>query len=74
MDLYGMFFEFPEGFKASNTASIHPQSFFHQMVVDWCGWQGQTVLACNHASHFDNSLLGRYQSNLYDIILLRYEL
>lgn len=65
MDLHGMFYRFPETFDATHTGGIRPLSSHHQMVVDWCEWQGQNALACNHASHFDNPLLGRCQSNLW---------
>ncbi len=65
LDLHGMFYRFPGTFSAANTAGIRPLSSHHQMVVDFCEWQGRTVLACNHSSHFDNPLLGRCQSNLW---------
>ena len=64
MDLHGMYYRFPATFRAENTGGIRPLSSHHQMVVDFCEWNGMTVLACNHSTHFDNPLLGRCQSNL----------
>ena len=65
MDLHGMFYRFPETFSAAATGGIRPLSSHHQMVVDYCEWQGRTAIACNHASHMDNPFVGRCQSNLW---------
>ena len=65
MNMHDMFYDFPRGFCAANTAGIRPISTFLKMVVDYTQFGGRLVLANNDASRQGNPILGCPQSNLW---------
>jgi hypothetical protein len=65
MDMHGMFYEIPESFNAGNIAGIYPVARHLRMVVDFCEWKGNLVMASDDASVMQNPYLGRSQSNLW---------
>ena len=65
MDMHGMFYDFPAGFRAADTAGIAPLASHLRMVPDFCGWNGRLVLATDEASVMQNPMLGQSQSNLW---------
>lgn len=67
MTMHGTFWDFPATFRQANTAGIRPLSTYHKMVVDFCRWGEQLVLACNDTSKFSNNLVGQAQSNFWFI-------
>ena len=66
MTMHGMFWEFPKGFRAGDTAGIRPLSCYLKIVADWCLWDGRLAFACDDAAITGgNYLVGQSQSNLW---------
>lgn len=65
MDMHGMFFDFPEGFSATNTAGIRPLGSHLRYIPDFLSWNGNVVLATDETSIQGNPLAGQPQSNLW---------
>ena len=65
MDMHGMFFDFPPTFSSTNSAGITPIGSHLRYVPDFCGWNGQLVLATDETSIQGNQLAGQPQSNLW---------
>ena len=65
MDMHGMFFDFPASFSADNNAGIRPVASHLRYIPDFCGWDGQIVLATDETSIQGNPLSGQPQSNLW---------
>ncbi len=64
MTAHGMFWQFPLGFSRSNTRGIRALATHHQIVADFCMFDGRVVLGCDHHSAFGNPLFAQAQSNL----------
>lgn len=65
MDMFGMFYEFPRSFSASDTGGLLPISSHLRVTTDFCGWNGQVVIACDETTLFANPFAGRAMSNLW---------
>lgn len=65
MDMHGMFFDFPQTFSSTNSAGIKPIGSHLRYIPDFCGWNGQLVLATDETSIQGNPLAGQPQSNLW---------
>ena len=65
MDMHGLFFEFPGGFRHANTAGIKPIARHLRYIPDFCDWNGRLVLATDETSVQGNPLAGQPQSNLW---------
>jgi hypothetical protein len=65
MDMHGLFFDFPGGFRPSNSAGIRPIARHLRYIPDFCDWNGQLVLATDETSVQGNPLAGQPQSNLW---------
>jgi len=64
MTMHGMFWEFPRSFSRRSPRGIRPLSTYHQIVGDFCLFNGRVVLGCDHHSAFGNPLFAQAQSNL----------
>lgn len=47
MTMHGMFWRFPRGFGAANTAGIRPRSTYLKVIGDFCRWNDRIVLGCD---------------------------
>ncbi|QDU63267.1 hypothetical protein Pan216_41450 [Planctomycetes bacterium Pan216] len=65
MDMHGVYYDFPKTFSATNSAGIRPLSSHLRYVPDFCGWNGQVVLAADDTSMLQNPMAGKSQSNLW---------
>ena len=75
MTMHGMFWRFPQGFSAGNTAGIRPRSSYLKIIGDFCRWHDRVVFGCDDAarSEFQNvrklkggaAAAGQSQSNLW---------
>ncbi|MCA9190112.1 MAG: sulfatase-like hydrolase/transferase [Planctomycetales bacterium] len=65
MDMHGMFFDFPPTFSSANSSGLRPIGSHLRYVPDFCGWNGQLVLATDETSIQGNPLAGQPQSNLW---------
>lgn len=65
MDMHGLFFDFPAGFRPDSTAGIAPIGRHLRYVPDFCDWNGRLVLATDETSIQGNPLAGQPQSNLW---------
>ncbi len=65
MDLHGMFYDFPPGFRMGHTGGLVPIASHLRYIPDFCGWDGTLVLAADDASLMMNPMVGRAQSNLW---------
>jgi hypothetical protein len=75
MTMHGMFWRFPRGFRASNTAGLRPRSVYLKVIGDFCRWNNRLVFGCDDAarSEFLNKRKvkgniagpGQSQSNLW---------
>ncbi len=65
MDMHGMFFDFPVGFRAADTAGLRPIGSHLRYIPDFTHWNGQLVLATDETSIQGNRLAGQPQSNLW---------
>jgi len=75
MTMHGMFWRFPQTFKATNTAGIRPRSNYLKVIGDFTRWNNQLVFGCDDAakSEFLNKRTvkggieapGQSQSNLW---------
>jgi hypothetical protein len=65
MDLHGMFFAFPPGFRAGRTGGLVPIASHLRYIPDFCEWNGRVVLAADEASIMKNPMCGKAQSNLW---------
>ena len=50
MHMHGLFYTFPKGFRAAQTAGITPLCTYLKMPVDYCGWNGGIVMGRDDAS------------------------
>ena len=65
MDMHGMFYDFPRGFRAAHTGGIAPIASHLRYIPDFCHWRGRVVLAADDASTMANPMVGKAQSNLW---------
>lgn len=65
MDMHGMFFDFPPGFDADDTAGIAPIGSHLRYIPDFTDWNGRLVLATDETSIQENPRAGQPQSNLW---------
>jgi len=65
MDMHGMFYDFPAGFRAVKTGGLAPIASHLRYIPDFCHWNGRVVLATDEASIMKNPMLGQSQSNLW---------
>ena len=65
LDMHGMFFDFPLGFRPGHTGGLQPIGRHLRYVPDFCSWNGRLVLATDEASVQGNPLCGQPQSNLW---------
>ncbi|NQT51353.1 sulfatase, partial [bacterium] len=65
MDLHGMFFDFPKGFRVGHTGGLVPVASHLRYIPDFCDWNGTLVLAADEASAMANPMCGKSQSNLW---------
>jgi hypothetical protein len=65
MDLHGMFYDFPPGFRLGHTGGLVPLASHLRYIPDFCAWRGQVVLAADDASLMGNPMCGKAQSNLW---------
>ncbi|NOX56457.1 MAG: hypothetical protein GXP27_18835 [Planctomycetes bacterium] len=63
--MHGTLFEFPVGFRASETAGIRPLCTHLRVIPDFCHWRGRVVLGADDAAMMGNPLCGQAQSNLW---------
>jgi hypothetical protein len=50
MTMHGMFWKFPSGFTASNSAGIRPRSSYLKVIGDFTRWNGKLVFGCDDAA------------------------
>lgn len=65
LDMHGMFYDFPLGFKPGHTGGLQPIGRHLRYVPDFCDWNGRLVIATDEASVQGNPLCGQPQSNLW---------
>ena len=65
MDMHGMFYDFPKGFRSGHTGGIEPIASHLRYIPDFCDWNGTLVLAADDASVMQNPMVGKSQSNLW---------
>jgi len=65
MDMHGMFYDFPKGFRAGQTGGLVPIASHLRYIPDFCEWNGKLVLATDDTSMMRNKMAGRSQSNLW---------
>ncbi len=65
MDVHGMFYDFPAGFRAAQTGGIRPIASHLRYVPDFCHWNGRLILATDETSIMANPMAGQSQSNLW---------
>ncbi len=71
MTMHGMFWQFPGGFTAANTAGIRPRSAYLKVIGDYARWNDQLVFGCDDSAQKEflnkrkvkGSLEGPGQSN-----------
>lgn len=71
MTMHGMFWQFPGGFTATNTAGIRPRSAYLKVIGDYARWNDQLVFGCDDSAQKEflnkrkvkGSLEGPGQSN-----------
>ncbi|CAN5273359.1 hypothetical protein BH09BAC4_BH09BAC4_11970 [soil metagenome] len=71
MTMHGMFWRFPGGFTAANTAGIRPRSAYLKVIGDYARWNDQLVFGCDDSAQKEflnkrkvkGSLEGPGQSN-----------
>lgn len=71
MTMHGMFWHFPAGFTASQTAGIRPRSAYLKVIGDFTRWKDQLVFGCDDSAEKEflnkravkGSLEGPGQSN-----------
>lgn len=71
MTMHGMFWQFPGGFTAANTAGIRPRSAYLKVIGDYTRWNDQLVFGCDDSAQKEflnkrkvkGSLEGPGQSN-----------
>ncbi|MCC6880673.1 MAG: hypothetical protein IT576_00855, partial [Verrucomicrobiales bacterium] len=51
MTMHGMFWRFPRGFSATQSAGISARSTYLKVVGDFCRWQDRVVLGCDDTAH-----------------------
>lgn len=47
MTMHGMFWHFPGGFSAANSAGVRPRSAYLKVVGDFCRWGDKLVFGCD---------------------------
>jgi hypothetical protein len=65
MDMHGLFFDFPGGFRPTDSSGIKPIARHLRYIPDFCDWNGRLVLATDETSVQGNPLAGQPQSNLW---------
>jgi hypothetical protein len=65
MDMHGLFFDFPGGFRPASSGGIKPIARHLRYIPDFCDWNGNLVLATDETSVQGNPLAGQPQSNLW---------
>ncbi|GAB3753226.1 hypothetical protein [Spirosoma pomorum] len=50
MTMHGMFWQFPGGFTASNTAGIRPRSAYLKVIGDYARWNDRLVFGCDDSA------------------------
>ncbi|UHG93981.1 hypothetical protein [Spirosoma oryzicola] len=50
MTMHGMFWQFPQGFTASNTAGIRPRSAYLKVIGDYARWNDRLVFGCDDSA------------------------
>jgi hypothetical protein len=65
MDMHGMFFDFPGGFRPGMSAGIAPIGRHLRYIPDFCHWNERLVLATDETSVQGNPMAGQPQSNLW---------
>jgi hypothetical protein len=66
MDMHGMFYDFPVGFRSGRTGGIRPISSHLRYIPDFCHWEGRLVLAADDTAVVGgNRMAGQSQSNLW---------
>ncbi len=65
LDMHGMFFDFPQAFRAAKTGGIRPIASHLRYVPDFCQWGDKLVLAADDTSIMQNPMAGISQSNLW---------
>ncbi len=71
MTMHGLFWRFPGGFTAANTAGIRPRSAYLKVIGDYARWNDQLVFGCDDSAQREflnkrkvkGSLEGPGQSN-----------
>ncbi len=64
LDLHGLFYDFPKGFRPGQTGGLKPISAHLRMYPDFCHWNGQVVLAADDNGIANVEKNGQPQSNL----------
>ena len=65
LDMHALFWDFPAGFRAGQTAGLRPIATHHRYIPDFCHWNGRLVLASDDTSIMNNPMAGQSQSNLW---------
>lgn len=63
--MHGGMFDFPAGFRSSDTSGIRPIAIHLRYIPDFCCWGDRVVLGADDASMMQNPLCGQGQSNLW---------
>jgi len=50
MTMHGMFWRFPAGFTAGNSAGIRPRSAYLKVIGDFACWKGRLVMGCDDSA------------------------
>ena len=50
MTMHGMFWDFPEGFSAGNSAGLRPRSAYLKVIGDFTRWRGRLVFGCDDSA------------------------
>ena len=50
MTMHGMFWDFPSGFTADNSAGIRPRSAYLKVIGDFARWNDQLVFGCDDSA------------------------
>lgn len=65
MNMHGMFYDFPKGFRPGAAGGLTPISTHLIYLGDFTAWKGRLVLAPDITTTLENPMAGRSQSNLW---------
>ncbi|MEM6844685.1 MAG: hypothetical protein AAF632_20880 [Bacteroidota bacterium] len=66
LDMFGMFFHWPQGFNTDNSSGIYPVSSHLRYIPDFGHWNGEVFLAADDAAKVTNPIPpGLNQSNIW---------